>query len=90
MAPKDDRGLHYEDPRKTAEWIGLKIGSQIEFKVPKKEYAGEISWARRTGRVIAIYDHYFTCKMDKGWVESFRHNQLINHETGGQKIKLRG
>jgi len=84
------RGILAEDLRKAAERVGLRVGAKIEIITPQKEYAGEVGVKKRTGEVIAIGNHYFTCKMDRGWVENFRHNQLINNEMGGPKIKLKG
>ena len=82
-------GLQAEDQQMIAEWAGLRVGRKMEIVRKVKNFAGDYVPAKRTGEVVSINKFFFTCRMDSGARESFRHNQLLNRE-GGQIIRLKG
>lgn len=82
-------GIQADDQQMIAEWIGLRVGRKMEIVRKVKNFAGDLVPRKRTGEVVSINKFFFTCKMDNGARESFRHNQLLNKE-GGQTIKLKG
>ena len=56
---------------------GLKVGSKIR----RVTYSNNGRRLRGRGRVIALYPHFFLCRMSSGYKEGFRYNQFLGKES---------
>lgn len=68
--------------RKEAERLGLRVGKKI--KHIRRRVNGEDNDYIRKGKVEDLYPHFFTVRMEAGYVVSFRYNELLGGESEGR------
>lgn len=70
-----------ETEGKTVREKAMEKGLQVGSKIRRVIYSNNGRRLRGRGRVIALYPHFFLCRMSSGYKEGFRYNQFLGSES---------
>lgn len=76
------KGRTEMDMREKAMARGLDVGKKI--KHIRRRVNGEDNDYISKGKVEGLYPHFFTVRMEAGYVVSFRYNELLGGESEGR------